>query len=486
VARLTDGFGADGAIITAATPADDVVSTAFRLCRKKGRVVLVGDVGLDLDRQDLYAKELDFLISTSYGPGRYERRYEEEGLDYPLAYVRWTENRNMAEYLRLLAEGKVRLGHCIESVYPLTDASQAYDALSDQDRRPLTVLLRYPAMSKDQMPDRRIDNPRARPSPSGRVRMAVVGAGSYAKIMHLPTIQSLSDRFQLQAVVSRTGHNAKATAEKFGATYATTDYASVLEDPEVDALLIATRHNLHASMVLDALKAGKHVLVEKPLALTSADLAPIEEFYSELHDAETVPVLMTGFNRRFSKHLRRIHELIRHRTNPMILNYRMNAGYIPLDHWVHSEEGGGRNRGEACHVYDVFQYLIGRDVDTVQASSVKPTTGYYGANDNFVATLRYLDGSVATLTYTALGTSDYPKERLDLFSDGKVISLDDYVCTDVVRPDSRKSESKGLDKGQKAELIAFAEVIQKGGEWPMSLRDQIGVTRTAILVENYL
>jgi predicted dehydrogenase/threonine dehydrogenase-like Zn-dependent dehydrogenase len=486
VARLTDGFGVDGAIITAATPADDVVSTAFQVCRKKGRVVLVGDVGLNLDRRDLYIKELDFLISTSYGPGRYERRYEEEGLDYPLAFVRWTENRNMAEYLRLLAEGKVRLGHCIDSVYPLADASEAYDALSDQERRPLMVLLRYPARAQGQIPRRRTDNPRAHPSSSGRIRIAVVGAGSYAKFMHLPTIQSLSGRFHLQAVVSRTGHNAKATAEQFGASYATTDYSSVLEDPEVDAVLIATRHNLHASMVLDALKAGKHVLVEKPLALTPAELVPIEGFYSELHDEESVPVLMTGFNRRFSRHLRRIHELVRDRTNPMIVNYRMNAGYIPLDHWVHSEEGGGRNRGEACHIYDVFQYLIGQDVDTVHASSVRPTTGYYGANDNFVASLRYQDGSVATLTYTALGAMDYPKERLDLFSDGRVISLDDYVRMDVVGPGGQKSESKGLDKGQKAELIAFGDVIQKGGEWPMSLRDQLGATKTAILVEDCL
>jgi len=170
----------------------------------------------------------------------------------------------------------------------------------------------------------------------------------------------------------------------------------------------------------------------------------------------------------------------------MIINYRMNAGHIPLDHWVHSKEGGGRNRGEACHVYDVFQYLIGQNIDTVHASAVRPTTGYYGASDNFVATLRYQEGSVATLTYTALGASDYPKERLDLFSDGRVISLDDYVRIDVVGPGNNRSERKGFDKGQKAELVAFADVIQKGGEWPMSLRDQIGATRTAILVEDYL
>lgn len=486
VARLTDGFGADGAIITAATQSDEVVSMAFQICRKKGRVVLVGDVGLNLDRQDLYLKELDFLISTSYGPGRYDRRYEEEGLDYPLAYVRWTENRNMAEYLRLLADKKVRLDHCIDAVYPLTAAGEAYDALSNQHSRPLVVLLSYPERSRDQALRRRIENPKARASDAQRIRLAVVGAGSYAKHMHLPLIRSLPDRFHLQTIVSRTGHNAKATAEQFGANSATTDYASILEDADVDAVLIATRHDLHASMALEALKAGKHVLVEKPLALAPGELAQVESFFAQKPENETHPVLMTGFNRRFSKHLRYIRELLRNRTNPVMINYRMNAGYLPLDHWVHSEEGGGRNRGEACHVYDVFQYLIGEEPDAVSAVSIRPATGYYAANDNFAATLRYRDGSVATLTYTALGAAGYPKERFEAFSDGKVISLDDYSGVDVVGPDGRQSGRKGADKGQKAELIAFADIIQNGGEWPMSLSDQLGVTRTAFLVERHL
>ena len=486
VARLTDGFGVDGAIITAATPSDDVVSTAFRICRKKGRVVLVGDVGLNLDRQDMYAKELDFLISTSYGPGRYDRLYEEKGLDYPLAYVRWTENRNMAEYLNLVAEKKIRIDQCIDATYPVSDAGSAYASLQTEDRRPLLVLLDYPE-DPAELPDRRrIDNPTARPSTSERVRIAVVGAGAYAKQMHLPLIQSLPQQFHLQAVVSRTGHNAKATAERFGANYATTDYTNILEDENIDAVLIATRHDLHASMVLQALGAGKHVLVEKPLALSADDLAGIEQFYAGKSGNDSAPVLMTGFNRRFSKHLRHIRKVVRDRTNPMMVDYRMNAGHIPLDHWVHTAEGGGRNRGEACHIYDVFQYIVGGIVDEVNATSIRPATGYYGANDNFVATLRYEDGSVATLTYTALGTTEYPKERLDVFCEGRVISLDDYTRTEVVSSNGARSEVTGLDKGQKDELVAFGKVVREGGDWPMSLQEQISATTTAILVERRL
>lgn len=485
-ARLTDGYGADGVIITAASPSHEVVSRAFKMCRKKGRVVLVGDVGLNLVRGDMYEKELDFLISTSYGPGRYDRRYEEEGMDYPIPYVRWTENRNMVEYLRLLSERKLTVEPCIDAVYALADAHKAYEALADQERRPLMVLLRYSHGAEDKVLERRFDNLRAGRSPAGRTRIAVVGAGSYAKLMHLPLLQSLSDRYHLQAVVSRTGHNARSTAEQFGARYATTEFNRVLEDSEVDAVLITTRHDLHASMTVEALNAGKHVLVEKPLALTRDELDSIAQFYATSEDGGFVPVLMTGFNRRFSSHLRQIRELVSDRTNPMILDYRMNAGYVPLDHWVHSNQGGGRNRGEACHVYDAFLFLVDSDLDSVSATAIKPETGHYSRTDNFVATMRFQDGSVASLTYTALGATAYPKERLDVFSEGRVISLDDYNRVEVVGGAKRQLIGSGTDKGQKAELIAFADLVQNGGEWPMPLRRQIQATEIANLVEDCL
>lgn len=481
VVRLTDGIGADGVIITAATPSDAVVSTAFKMCRKKGRVVLVGDVGLNLNRGDFYQKEIDFFISTSYGPGRYDRNYEEEGLDYPVSYVRWTENRNMAEYLRLLADGKVCLETLIAKVYPVDKAPEAYESLKGEGQKPLMVLLSYPAREDVQVP-RVVPGPMAKAAGEGLIRMAVVGAGGFARGMHLPNMQLLKDRYHIQAIVSRTGHNAVATARQFTANYSTTDYRQILEDPEVDAVLIATRHDLHAGMTLEALEAGKHVLVEKPLALTPEELKPIEKFYAD-YKGESAPVLLTGYNRRFSTFARRARELVKGRSNPMIINYRMNAGYIPLDHWVHGPEGGGRNIGEACHIYDLFTYLTGARVVSVQAQAITPQTGHYRAADNFVATMTFEDGSLATLTYTALGSSEHPKERMEIYVDGKVLLLDDYLDLSVVGANTSSVNSRVQDKGQKDELIAFADLLKDGGEWPIELWEQMQVAQIAFEVE---
>lgn len=416
VARLTDGAGADGVIITAATPSDAVISTAFKMCRKKGRVVLVGDVGLNLNRADFYAKELDFFISCSYGPGRYDANYEERGLDYPLSYVRWTENRNMGEYLRLVAEGRINLKPLIGAVFPVAQTTEAYAAVRQGSVKAPLVLLSYPPPAVAGPEVRAVRNVQARPAGKGLVRIALVGAGNFAKAMHLPNLRNLPEHFHLQAVMSRTGHSAANLAKQFGANYSTTEFSEVLRDPEVDAVLISTRHNLHASMCLQALQAGKHVLVEKPLALTQADLLAVEGFYHSVGVGVKAPVLLTGFNRRFSPAAQRLKQIVAGRTNPMILNYRMNAGYIPLDSWVHTAEGGGRNMGEACHIYDLFTFLTGAKVVEVTAQAIKPAGAYYTHTDNFVTNLRFDDGSVGSLTYTALGSKEYPKEKLDVYT----------------------------------------------------------------------
>jgi predicted dehydrogenase/threonine dehydrogenase-like Zn-dependent dehydrogenase len=483
VARLTGGIGADGVIITAATPSDEVLSTAFRMCRRKGRVVLVGDVGLNINRADIYTRELDFLVSTSYGPGRYDERYEEHGMDYPVGYVRWTENRNLSEYLRLMADGRIDVAPMVEATYPVADAPAAYARLEQPGPRPLMVLLDYPPAAEPGPPARQVANPRAPAGKAGRIRVAVVGAGAFARAVHLPGIQALGDLFQLQAVVSRTGHNAADAARQFGAAYSATDYQRVLEDPAVDAVIITTRHDLHAEMALQALQAGKHVLVEKPLALTRDEIARIQAFYAGGQDG---PVLLTGFNRRFSPFGRRLAELVRGRSNPMMVDYRMNAGYMPPDHWVHGPQGGGRNRGEACHIYDLFTYLADSRVSTVHAGSIRPATGYYAAADNFMASIGFEDGSLATLTYTALGSRDYPKERMEVFVEGKVLSLDDYRTLEVSGSRSAGIALRAPDKGQQAELRAFGEAVQRGGEWPIPLWQQVQAMEIAFEVERYL
>lgn len=456
----------DGVIITAATASSEVISTAFKLCRKKGRVVLVGDVGLNLKRSDFYQKELDFFISTSYGPGRYDDRYEEKGLDYPIGYVRWTENRNMEEYLRLLAEKKIDITPFIQSIFPVDLVSEAYESLKALEPKPLLALLSYPHSETIKTV---IPNPSALPSREKQIQIALIGAGGFAKEMHLPNLKSLP-QFHLRAVVSRSGHNANAVAKQFEANYATTDYREVLKDSNIDAVIIATRHHLHTSLTLEALQAGKHVLVEKPLAMNQLELQQILKFYAA---APNAPLLLTGFNRRFSKYAEGIQQVIRKRTGPMVLNYRMNAGFIPKEHWVHGEEGGGRNIGEACHIYDLFTYLTGSKVIHVNAQAV--------TKDNFVATMTFEGGSIATLTYTSVGSKEHPKEQLEVFVDGKVLVLNDYKSLS-----SPNIQTSTAEKGQKEELIAFAKTIQEGGLWPTPLWQQAQAMEIAFQVEEKL
>jgi predicted dehydrogenase len=482
VARLTGGLGADGVIITAATPSDAVVSQAFKVCRKKGRVVLVGDVGLNLNRSDFYTKEIDFLISTSYGPGRYDHRYEEMGLDYPAAYVRWTENRNMAEYLRLIGEQRVDVEPLISASYPITDADQAYASLQNGAEKPLVVLLTY--TDGEARPERSIPTGIPVSTTKGIIRVAVIGAGAFARANHLPNLNALKDRFAIQTIASRSGHTAAAVAKQFGAVNASTDYEEVLADPDVDAVIIATRHHLHADMALRALQAGKHTFVEKPLCLHNDELEAIDQWVSAQGEHSS-PILMTGYNRRFSPYAERLATLIAGRKGTFMFDYRMNAGYIPRDHWVHGDEGGGRNLGEACHIYDLFTFLADSEVVLTSAVAIAPKTSYYARNDNFVATFRFADGSVASLTYSASGSTDYAKETAEIFIDGKTAVLTDYKQLDVYGSTSGALKTTRQEKGLNSELVAFADGINQG-RWPIPWWQQKQVARMALEIEHQL
>lgn len=482
VHRLTEGIGADGVIITATAPSSDVLSTAFRICRRKGRVVLVGDVRISIDREDIYAKELDFLISTSYGPGRYDRTYEEDGLDYPVGYVRWTENRNMAAYLRLLADNAAKACELIEATYPVEQAAAAYAALDDGDRRPLALLLHYACQPESTV--RKTSNAATRRRREEAVRLALVGPGSFAKGTHIPLVQSMPETYCFAAVVSRRGHNAADIAHQVDARYATTEYAKVLEDPEVDAVLIATRHHLHGRMVLAALQAGKHVLVEKPLCLTREELDAVEAFYDRKE--EDAPALLTGFNRRFSRCGALAVKALAGRSGPMVVSYRVNAGHIPADNWVHSKEGGGRNLGEACHFYDFFTFLTQSPVTRIQAQSIRPASAHDRRTDNFIATTSFEDGSVASLTYTALGSREYPKEQVDIFFDSKVINIYDFKRLDAIGIRLPALKSRAPDKGHREELQVFARTVREGGPWPIPLWQQVQATRISLEVERQI
>jgi predicted dehydrogenase/threonine dehydrogenase-like Zn-dependent dehydrogenase len=480
IKKLTGGFGADAVIVTAATASHDVISQAMQSCRKKGRVVLVGDVGLNLKRADFYDKEIDFLISCSYGPGRYDSAYEVDGEDYALPYVRWTENRNMEEYLRLLAEERITLADLQPKIYPVDKATQGYEALQQPGQKPLLVVLSYP--ESETAAQRRIH---IRPAKTDKeqVRVALVGAGNFAQAMHLPNFAKLGKKFTLQCVMSRTGSTAKFAADRFGASYATTEYEQVLADPEVDLVMITTRHDLHGRMVLEALKAGKQVFVEKPLTIFEEELQEIEDYYRLNPEA---PLLMVGFNRRFSPALQRTRDVLANRTTPLLINYRMNAGELPPGHWVYGAEGGGRNLGEACHIYDLFNFLTAAPCTSISGHRMAGDSRQWHPSDNFSATISYADGSVCSLMYSSVGSKSFPKECMDIFADGKVISLTDYKSLSISGGKYKGWSSMAQEKGQFEELKALADCLLKQEDWPIPLEQQLQATRISFEVERQI
>lgn len=478
IRHMTGDHGVDATIITAASTGNALVQQAMEITRKKGRVVIVGAVGLGLNRSPFYEKEIDFLISCSYGPGRYDDQYEKKGADYPFAYVRWTENRNMQEYLHLVTDGKVQLSRILEREYELSDVSKAYEELQSGTEKPLGVLLRYPFEDKDaqiqKLGTRLVLHDRTE---NGRIRIAVIGAGSFARGMHLPNLQKLSDLYHIRAIVSSTGLNAKTTAEQFGADYASTNYQDVLDDPQVDAVLICTRHNLHAQQAMRAARAGKAILLEKPMALNQDELDQLTAVLQE-----TGVPFMVGFNRRYSPAAQRIREIVTERTNPLMIYYRMNAGYLPADHWTQTEEGGGRMIGEACHIFDLFQYVVGVPVVEVNSTAITPQTGHIMAGDNITVTLRYEDGSVATLLYTALGSPDLSKEYMEIYVDNKVLTLDDYHDLRVYGAPMKGWTASSPEKGHLQELKVFAACFRERRDLPTSLVSLLETTNASLAV----
>lgn len=485
VIHYTGGHGADIILFCAATNNSQALSDAFAMCRKKGRLVMVGVWGTELKREDMYKKELDFLISTSYGPGRYDADYEERGLDYPYAYVRWTENRNMEEYLRLLAKKKINVAPLIEAAYPIMEVEKAFASLQKADR-PLMVVLDYGDNLSDdikalasQPRKLAIQNLTDKKTGLKRVRVGLIGAGGFAMGMHLPNLQKLSGKYEIMAICSRTGTNAKTAATKFGAGYSTTDYQEILSDPEIDLVMICTRHNLHGKMVLESLQAGKHTFIEKPLCTTRAELDAIKEFFNS-----KLPLLMVGFNRRFSKYAREVKKHVQNRINPLFIHYRMNAGYIPLDHWVHTEEGGGRIMGEACHIIDLFSYLVNSPVRAYSSAGLRPATQSIGASDNKSIILEYEDGSVASLDYLAVGSKELPKEWLEVHFDEKSIIVDDYKSIKGYGVKVADIHSQTLDKGQIEELEELYKCLNgENKSWPIEFESMVETTEVTFGID---
>ncbi|NAX16850.1 MULTISPECIES: bi-domain-containing oxidoreductase [unclassified Vibrio] len=471
------GYGTDCVIFTAATSSSGPLSQSFQMCRKKGKVILVGVVGMEINRADIYAKELDFKISTSYGPGRYDRSYEEKGVDYPYAYVRWTEKRNMEEYLRLLDSGLINLSLLINGKYPIESVTEAYESLSQGDK-PLMVLLEYGNFDDAKLQqylegDKKVILKNNVTKKSGAINVALIGAGGFATGMHLPNMEKMSDKYQLYAVMSRKGHSAKSVAKQFGAKYATTELDDILNDKDVDLVMIATRHDSHAEFALKSLQAGKHVFVEKPLATNLKELEKIKEFYNS--NANFKPVLFTGFNRRFSPYTQEILQHTNKRVNPLIINYRMNAGHIPSDHWVH--ENGGRIVGEGCHIVDLMTAIVGEKVESFTSHELSPSNDMYLTSDNKCLSIKYADGSIANISYFSVGSKELSKEFMEIHFDGKSIIMDDYKTLKGYGVKVKKLSTNISEKGQFEELEHLYECLSgKNPNWPIEFWEQVQTT----------
>ena len=353
VRNWTNGYGADAILFTAATHSNEPLSQSFKMCRKKGRVVLLGVSGMNINREDIYRDELDFMISTSYGPGRYDPNYEEKGNDYPYAYVRWTENRNIYSFLELIRDGKINIGKIAPVIYPLDKAAEAYEGISNNPGKHIITLLEYNHYNEIINDSSCIRRNHHKPINDGVVKIGLIGVGSFATSTLLPIISSNSDKFYLKTIVNRSGPKAVNAANRFNVENISSNADDIFNDPEIDLVMICTRHNNHADFVLKGLEAGKHVYVEKPLAINSKQLAEIEEFFKKKGD-EAVPVLMVGFNRRFSIYASEIKRHLDKRTAPVFIRYRMNAGFVPAEAWVHGD--GGRIIGEGCHIIDLVKY----------------------------------------------------------------------------------------------------------------------------------
>lgn len=487
VRDVTVGRGSDRTIITAATKSDAVINLAMEVTRTKGRVVIVGDVGLNVQRGQFYRKEIDLVMSTSYGAGRYDRNYEELGIDYPFAYVRWTLNRNMQAYMDLIARGRLDVEALIDRVVSVNEAPGAYKELTEREEMPLGVLLNFPADGREL--DDASDSPRitirGHRKPLERViNYALVGAGAFGISMLVPQMEKRKDRYFLRAVVSRSALQASNFARANQIEVLATDLDQILQDPSFDMVVIATRHNQHADQVVRSLQAGKHIFVEKPLALTWDELDRIVETY---HGLEQQPLLMVGFNRRFSPALQKLDEVLADRRSPLIINYRLNGGYIPTESWIQNEQGGGRNIGEACHMYDVFRSLAKAPPVQISATSIDPGVMPYLRNDNFCATIAYQDGSVGNLIYTSLGPKKgMPKERIEVFCDGEAYVIDDYKRLLRAGDGEVLWNSDQMDKGHFEELSLLGDAIATGGDAPISFEEIIETTAVSLHIEDLL
>lgn len=466
VGELTKGAGADAVLITASTKSNEVISQAAQMSRKRGRIVLVGVIGLDIQRSDFFEKELSFQVSCSYGPGRYDEEYETKGNDYPMPYVRWTEKRNFEAVLNAIARGRLHIKELISEELELAEYDKIYNNIDTA--KGIAYVLKYPATVTLEQTNVAIANKKFE---GKKGVIGVIGAGNFTKAVILPTLKKLNA--DIKYIASARGLSGTTTAKKYGIANSTTNYQDILADGEVDAVLITTRHNQHAAQVVEALHAGKHVFVEKPLAITRAELVEIIEAYRQNDSMLTV-----GFNRRFSPFIQDAKKQLGEGSTPINVIATMNAGFISADHWVQDmETGGGRIIGEACHLIDLITFLTGSLVESVVANAFG--TNFEENTDNASILLRYRNGSQGVIHYFSNGSKAYSKERVEIYSQNRTMVIDNFRQSKYYGFKS-SGMKKTQDKGHHEQFKRFVESVKSGGEQTIPFEDIINTTQASI------
>ena len=465
VEEYTGGIGADAVLITASTKSNDVISQSAQMSRKKGRIVLVGVIGLNIQRSDFFKKELSFQVSSSYGPGRYDEDYESKGLDYPLAYVRWTEKRNFETVLSAISRKQLNVDSLITERVALKDYQEVY---SNMGGTSIASILEYNSTS---VVVQNTVSGKTFSSRPGKGILGIIGAGNFTKMTVLPALKNSGAHYKY--ISSAGGLSAKSLSNKYGFEYSTTDYTEILNDKEVDIVMITTRHDMHASMVIESIKAGKNVFVEKPLALNPNELEAIISEYEKLQNPISITV---GFNRRFSPHIQRAKKLIGN--TPMNIVATMNAGFIPPDVWVQDMKvGGGRIIGEACHFIDLMIFLTGSKVSSVVMNALG--TNPEENTDNAIITLRFENGSQGVINYFSNGSKEYAKERVEIFSQGRILILDNFRKLKGYGFRDFSSMSTSLDKGHKNQFLQLINQVKVGGTSLIPFEELINTTKAS-------
>jgi len=468
ITNMSDGFGVDAVIITAATSSLDPVELAGRLCRPKGKVVVVGAVPTGFSRDIYYKKELELRMATSYGPGRYNPNYEEKGLDYPIGYVRWTENRNMQAFLRLLSEDKIDLSFLTTHSFRFEKALDAYELIVNKTEPFVGIVLEYDHKKEIE----KTVHSKPKIYLKEEVSIGFIGAGTFAQNSLLPNIKNAN----MVAVSTHQGHTAKTVADKYDFSIATCDSDSIASNEDINTIFIATRHDLHAKYVINAMEAGKNVFVEKPLCMNDEELEIIKDLHeANLKNRKVIHNrVMVGFNRRFSPHIKKTIELFEG-SQPKAINYRINAGNIPFDHWIQDKEiGGGRIIGEVCHFIDLAMYIAGSLPASLSANAIKDP---HGLLDTINVSLGFKNGSIANISYFANGSKELKKERLEVFSSGISVVVDDFKEIQIFKENIKKSKLINQDKGHKEEVAQFINAIKEGKPTPISFDDIYWATK---------